>query len=151
MRRSPSSKVALSTTQGAASSRPVPIKVVDPEPFSDAYEGERLRRCHLCAAYLSPNSELYLLDDAVYCCAPHRARAAAVDKALAAGWELREPRNSIARNLPTATGVGLAASHRSWWSLDDLTSEMSASTSDASVGSHGSSRSSSTLPTIVGG
>ncbi|KAG8462945.1 hypothetical protein KFE25_001718 [Diacronema lutheri] len=82
---------------------------------------DRLRRCHYCAAYISASTELYLLDDSVYCCASHRARAAAVGKAVAQGWEPQEEqRSAFARRLPTSTGVGLAASHRSWWALDDL-------------------------------
>mmetsp|Transcript_12935 Transcript_12935/g.33697 ORF Transcript_12935/g.33697 Transcript_12935/m.33697 type:complete len:149 (-) Transcript_12935:285-731(-) len=105
----------------------------------EAYEQERLQRCHLCGAYLSTTSELYMLDDAVYCCASHRARAAAVDKAVAAGWEPRSNSSSCARRITTSTGVGLAASHRSWFSLNELgggsSSSIAASSRASSVGS----------------
>lgn len=97
----------------------------------EAYEQERLQRCHLCGAYLSTTSELYMLDDAVYCCASHRARAAAVDKAVAAGWEPRAS-DVTARQFTTSTGVGLAASHRSWFSLNELGSASSLGSSSAS-------------------
>eukprot|EP00302_Diacronema_sp_CCMP2436_P034661 CAMPEP_0180008954 /NCGR_PEP_ID=MMETSP0984-20121128/14732_1 /TAXON_ID=483367 /ORGANISM="non described non described, Strain CCMP 2436" /LENGTH=200 /DNA_ID=CAMNT_0021930223 /DNA_START=48 /DNA_END=646 /DNA_ORIENTATION=- len=95
--RSPSSRSALyDCTEGEGSgcegsiTPPLPSRLchsstpstrsVKLSPLDQAWAQERLRRCHLCAAHLSPNAELYFLDDAVYCCASHRARSAAVDR-----------------------------------------------------------------------
>lgn len=77
---------------------------------------ERLRRCHYCGEHLNKESELYLLADAVYCCQSHRALAAAADNCAGTS----DPGSPI--KVPVSTGVGLAASHRSWLSLDDLDS-----------------------------
>lgn len=120
LRRTASSKDALHghDSPGAAG----PRHAADVEAAAElAFQQDRLRRCHYCAAYINQAAELYLLDDAIYCCASHRARAAAVGKAVAAGWEPQEQqRSAFARRLPTSTGVGLAASHRSWFELADL-------------------------------
>lgn len=114
-----------------------------------AFQQDRLRRCHYCAAYISASAELYLLDDAVYCCASHRARAAAVGKAVAAGWEPQEQqRSAFARRLPTSTGVGLAASHRSWWSLEDLACNDSCQPSDSESSMRSASSDQSNVRTL---
>jgi hypothetical protein len=80
---------------------------------------DRLASCNLCGQALTPSSELFLLNDAAYCCSSHRTQAAAVERAAAKG-DAKARHSPLAVRAPTPTGVGLAASHRSWFSLDDL-------------------------------
>mmetsp|Transcript_15785 Transcript_15785/g.42439 ORF Transcript_15785/g.42439 Transcript_15785/m.42439 type:complete len:148 (+) Transcript_15785:51-494(+) len=92
---------------------------------------DRLRSCHFCGSHIQSSGEIYMLDDAVYCCASHRARAAVGDTradAAVLGGHARPERAS------TSTGVGLAASHRSWFSLHEL----DRSNSSSSTSSEGS-------------
>ncbi|KAJ1640865.1 hypothetical protein T492DRAFT_926651 [Pavlovales sp. CCMP2436] len=154
--RSPSSRSALyDCTEGEGSgcegsiTPPLPSRLchsstpstrsVKLSPLDQAWAQERLRRCHLCAAHLSPNAELYFLDDAVYCCASHRARSAAVDRFS------NEAKSLVARRLPTTvTGVGLSASHRSWFCLEEdvlsIGPRNSSTSSESSACSEGGSK-----------
>lgn len=88
----------------------------------------RLSRCHLCLECISPTAQLFMLDDLPYCCASHRAAAAAGPKGAI---ERAKATASPLRVRQLATGVGLAASHRSWFSLDDLVSTTTNSTTSA--------------------
>jgi hypothetical protein len=81
---------------------------------SGAADLSRLRTCHHCRIGLSPHAELFLVGDAVFCSTAHRASAVLLERDVAAGY--LEPHSLVGhtRRAPTATGVGLAASHRSW-------------------------------------
>ncbi|KAG8460401.1 hypothetical protein KFE25_011892 [Diacronema lutheri] len=83
-------------------------------------EANRLSRCHLCGQLIAASAELFMLDDLAFCCASHRA-AAAAGGTLTHNWQRmgKGAGSPMQSRLPT-TGVGLAASHRSWFSLEDL-------------------------------
>ncbi|KAJ1634248.1 hypothetical protein T492DRAFT_865443 [Pavlovales sp. CCMP2436] len=84
-------------------------------------EFARLGRCSLCGASIG-DEDSYMFEDAVFCCATHRARAASLSGENAKVGRTRSL--SIVGMPPrrgATTGVGLAASHRSWLSLDGLT------------------------------
>lgn len=112
--------------------------------------------CHFCLkAIAAAAQDVFMLDDAVYCCASHRAAAAAAaaasshDKRAAAGQGEPEalPSHLLAHKR---TGCGLAASHRTWFTLDDLRGgSASPSTGSTAAGSRASSSPASTTRGIT--
>jgi hypothetical protein len=88
----------------------------------------RLSYCCHCGEPIAAQAELYLHEDAVYCCSSHRTRAVR----MARGLEPGSSSSPVAHRGSTSTGVGLAASHRSWLSLDDFASGSMTSSSSSS-------------------